>query len=199
MQEPQPLGCDLLGEIVDAGGVAPGRARLATKPSLTGSSPTPKTIGTVVVAALAAWAARLPPVAITATRRRTRSFITDGKRSNRPSSQWYSTVTFWPSMKPASLRPLRKASPKPATDDEALTKPTTGNARCWACAASGNAAAPPSAAMKSRRRRRICPSLAREPIGGSIARPKLAGVPDKGAALRNLGPLRRRVYVRDGS
>ena len=32
----------------------PGRARLATRPSLTGSSPTPKTMGIVVVAALAA-------------------------------------------------------------------------------------------------------------------------------------------------
>src|SRR5262245_46654292 len=35
----------------------PGRARLATRPNLTGSSPTPKTIGIVVVAALAASAA----------------------------------------------------------------------------------------------------------------------------------------------
>ena len=35
----------------------PGRARLATRPSLTGSSPTPKTIGIVAVAALAASAA----------------------------------------------------------------------------------------------------------------------------------------------
>jgi hypothetical protein len=35
----------------------PGRARLATRPSWTGSSPTPKTIGIVAVAALAASAA----------------------------------------------------------------------------------------------------------------------------------------------
>src|SRR5262245_14249051 len=47
----------------------PGRARLATRPNLTGSSPTPKTIGIVVVAALAAWAVAVwPGVAITATR-----------------------------------------------------------------------------------------------------------------------------------
>ena len=46
----------------------PGRVRLATRPSLTGSSPTAKTIGIVVVAALAARAAsELPGVAITAT------------------------------------------------------------------------------------------------------------------------------------
>src|SRR5262249_19716694 len=43
----------------------PGRARLATRPSLTGSVPTPKTIGIVVVAALAARApCRSPGVAI---------------------------------------------------------------------------------------------------------------------------------------
>jgi hypothetical protein len=71
---------------------------------------------------------------------------------NRPSSQWYSTVTFWPSMKPVSLRPLRKASTRTGTDDEALTKPTTGIVDRCAPAASGDAAAaPPSPAMNSRR------------------------------------------------
>src|SRR5262249_48021310 len=39
----------------------PGRARLATRPSPTGSSPTIKTIGVGVVAALAARAAAAPP------------------------------------------------------------------------------------------------------------------------------------------
>src|SRR5262249_8726163 len=41
----------------------PVRARLATRPSLTGSSATPKIMGIVVVAALAANALALPPVA----------------------------------------------------------------------------------------------------------------------------------------
>src|SRR5262249_61422896 len=60
---------------------------------------------TVVVAALAACAAKLPAgVAITATRRRTRSAMSAGRRSNWPSSQWYSTVTFWLSTQPASFR-----------------------------------------------------------------------------------------------
>src|SRR5262249_10603860 len=45
----------------------PGRFRLATRPSLTGSRPVVKTIGTVAVAALAAGAAGLVPTAITAT------------------------------------------------------------------------------------------------------------------------------------
>src|SRR5215472_9231512 len=49
----------------------PGFARFAMRPSATGSSPTPNTIGIVAVAAFAASEAGvLPGVAITATRRR---------------------------------------------------------------------------------------------------------------------------------
>src|SRR5262249_27564791 len=52
----------------------PGRLRLATKPSCTGSPPFVNTIGIVVVTDLAAIAETLPPVAtIIATWRRTRS------------------------------------------------------------------------------------------------------------------------------
>jgi hypothetical protein len=52
----------------------PGWLRLATSPTSTGSLPVMKTIGIVAVAALAANAAGLPPVAkITATGRRVRS------------------------------------------------------------------------------------------------------------------------------
>ena len=60
----------------------PGRARLATRPRLTGSSPTLKTMGIVVVAALAANGEGMPPVAtITATWRRTNSPASAGNRS----------------------------------------------------------------------------------------------------------------------
>ena len=45
----------------------PGRARLATRPSLTGSPPVAKTIGIVVVTALAASAEGVPVTAITVT------------------------------------------------------------------------------------------------------------------------------------
>ena len=58
----------------------PGRLRLATRPCATGSPPVLKTIGIVVVAALAANTA-LPKVEITATRRRTRSADNSGSRS----------------------------------------------------------------------------------------------------------------------
>ena len=56
-----------------------GRARLATRPSLTGSSMTPKMIGIVVVAALAASAPAVEAVAMTATRRRTKSAMRAGR------------------------------------------------------------------------------------------------------------------------
>jgi RHS repeat-associated protein len=64
------------------GNPTPGRARLATRPSLTGSSLTTKTMGIVVVAALAANAARGPSIAaIMATCRRTSSPASAGSRS----------------------------------------------------------------------------------------------------------------------
>jgi hypothetical protein len=66
----------------------PGRLRLATSPSATGSPPMVKTMGSVVVARLAASAAGSPPVdAITATWRCTRSAASAGNRSSRPSLQ----------------------------------------------------------------------------------------------------------------
>jgi hypothetical protein len=57
MQKPQPLSQHLLGEKVDTGRVAARLGEVRDQTSLTGSSPTPKTIGIVVVAALAASAA----------------------------------------------------------------------------------------------------------------------------------------------
>src|SRR5215831_9889122 len=99
-------------------------------------------MGIVVVAALAAWAPKMVPgVAMTATRRRTMSAITDDTRSNRPSNQLYSTVTFWPSTQPpASLRPLRNALARrtEASADLRLTRATTGNGGCCARAARGH-------------------------------------------------------------
>ena len=58
-QEFQPLGHQLSRENIVPVRLLPGLARLATRPSLTGSSPTLKTMGIVVVAALAATAAAI--------------------------------------------------------------------------------------------------------------------------------------------
>jgi hypothetical protein len=132
----------------------PGRFRLATKPCATGSLMA-KTIGIVVVASFAASAAAvLTGVAIKETRRRTRSAISAGRSSYRPSSQLYSILTFWPSAYPACPSPFRNAAlfPADASADAPVTKPITGIAGCCACAAAGHRAAPPTKVMNSRRR-----------------------------------------------
>jgi hypothetical protein len=73
----------------------PGRLRLATMPSLIGSPPMLNTIGIVLVAPLAASGAGAPPCAtIRDTGRPTSSVAIAGSRSNRPSAQRYSIVTF---------------------------------------------------------------------------------------------------------
>ena len=91
---------------------------------------------------------------MTATRRRTMSAITDDTRSNRPSNQLYSTVTFWPSTQPASVRPLRNALARrtEASADLRLTRATTGNGGCCARATSGHVVETAIPLMKSRRR-----------------------------------------------
>ena len=131
----------------------PGRLRLATRPSLTGSPPLAKTIGIVVVAALAASADGV-------VRRRSRppaggsrSATSAGNRSGRSSAQRNSIATFRPSTKPASFRPWRNAVMSAASASDALRRnPTTGIAGCCARAANGHATVPPpSSAMNSRR------------------------------------------------
>src|SRR5215211_5484594 len=132
----------------------PGRARLAMRPKLTGSWGTAKTIGIVAVAAFAAAAVGMPPpLAITATWRRTRSAASAGNRSYWPSAQRYTIVTFSCSTKPVSLRPWRNARSRSpmASGDLVSRKPITGIADCCARAVSGHAAAPPRSVMNSRR------------------------------------------------
>jgi hypothetical protein len=76
----------------------PGRAKLLTSPSAIGSPTTPNTIGTVVVACLAARAATVPPaVRMTSTLRATSSAARTGSRSIFPSAQRYSIRTLLPS------------------------------------------------------------------------------------------------------
>jgi hypothetical protein len=60
----------------------PGRLRLGTRPKLTGSEPTVKTMGIVFVAAIAARADAMSPVAaITATLARASSLANGGRRA----------------------------------------------------------------------------------------------------------------------
>ena len=60
-QQLQPLRAKLGVKMLTPVTLPPGRLRLATRPSLTGSSPLAKTMGIVVVAALAASAEATPP------------------------------------------------------------------------------------------------------------------------------------------
>ena len=72
-----------------------GRLRFATRPDAIGSAPLANTIGIVVVAALAAYAAGVPLMAaMTATWRPTRSAASPASRSYRPSAKRYSIKTF---------------------------------------------------------------------------------------------------------
>ena len=133
----------------------PGWIRLATSPALTGSTATAKTVGTVVVAALAATAVGVPPPATsTVTGRRASSVASAGSRLFWPSAQRYSIATFWPSTYPDSFNPCWNARRRTTykSGEALLRKPMTGIAGCWACAASGHAAAaPPRSDMNSRR------------------------------------------------
>ena len=82
-QKFQPLRRQLAGKKIDTGQVAARPARgWRQDQALTGSSPILKTMGMVVVAALAANVAGEPNAAITATCRRTRSSANAGNRSD---------------------------------------------------------------------------------------------------------------------
>ena len=132
----------------------PGRARLATRANLTGSSPVMKVMGMVDVAVLAAIVAGALVDAITGTCRLTRSAASRGNRSRSPSAHSNSIITFRPTSKAFSFRPSRNAATRltyPA-GDALLRNPTTGIAGCCARAAMGSAAVPASPAMNSRRR-----------------------------------------------
>src|ERR1051326_8996042 len=88
-----------------------------------------KTIGIVAVAFFAARAARAPPlVAITETLRSTSAAAKPGRRSNAPSAQRYSIVTFCPMAQPPSSSPRSKASTSAAKPpgDPTPRKPIAG-------------------------------------------------------------------------
>jgi hypothetical protein len=82
MQEFQPLADTSRAKYWMPVTLPPGRAKLATRPVLTGSVPTLKTIGIIAVAPFAVAMRVLLSVVMTATRWRTMSAISNGSRSN---------------------------------------------------------------------------------------------------------------------
>ena len=134
----------------------PGRARLATRPSLTGSSPTLKTIGIVVVAALAAKRGKRY------SRRRSRRPVGEPGRPPAPADDRIEPPPSGirsPRSRPRRSRfrsgpgEIRADGPRSRQAIWLLRNPITGIADCCARAASGHAAAaPPRRRMNSRRR-----------------------------------------------
>ena len=98
----------------------PGRARLATRPSPTGSAAFVITMGMVVVAFFAANAAGPPVTTIRSTLRRTRSAASSGRRSGFCSPNRYSMVIFFPSIHPSLLSSCRNASKRTALPEALL-------------------------------------------------------------------------------
>ncbi len=137
-QQPQSLARQIARRENNAGDIALRPVELVTKPALTGSAPVTNTMGNVEVAVLAAIAASWFAT-MTATCRLTRSLANAGKLSRWSLVQRYSILTFWPSTKPASLRPLRKATRRGAEARASPLRknPITGIAGCCARAPSG--------------------------------------------------------------
>ena len=79
-------------------------------PRPTGSLTATMTMGMVVVACMAAWAAGNPSVTMSSTGTRTSSVARVGSRSESPSAYRLSTVMFCPSTQPSARKPCPKAS-----------------------------------------------------------------------------------------
>jgi len=147
-QQFEPLRRQLAGLGGDSGEVAARPAKLATRPSTTGSPPVKKTIGIVVVAVFATSAVGVP------AERRDYSDLAGDKIgghcrqsiANVPPPSGIRSLHL-PSTKPASLKPWRNAATNGAEGpgEAKWRKPITGIAFCCARRATGQAsAAPPS-------------------------------------------------------
>src|SRR6516164_9470060 len=98
MQEPQPLGCHLFGEKINSRRIAPPDGQGWPQDQVGPGRPRHRIrLGSSQLPLWPRVAGPLPGIAITVTGRRTKSAISAGNRSYRPSSQWYSTATFCPS------------------------------------------------------------------------------------------------------
>jgi hypothetical protein len=130
----------------------PGRAKLATKPALTESDATAKTIGMVVVACFTT-AAAPPYVTITSTCRRRNSAVKSLTRAELPPAQRYSTSIVSPVVQPSSRRRVTKeAVHELQTVASAPSTPTSGGVPCCARATSGHAATVPGRSLTNSRR-----------------------------------------------
>src|SRR5262245_35360398 len=98
----------------------PGRAKLAIRPSATGSTEVVITIGMVVVAFFAANTGAVDVPTMTSTLRRTSSAASSGRRSFFCSANRYSKAMFFPSIQPSLLSSCRNASTRTALPEAVL-------------------------------------------------------------------------------
>src|SRR6266487_4857213 len=163
----------------------PGRAKLAMRPSPTGSMlPAAMTMGIFVVAALAACIGAGPLTTMTSTFIPTSSAAMPGRRSRAPSANPCSNVRFRPSAKPSSRRPCSNASPcGVVTLGPAFSTPTRYIfPACCVRAGSGHATATLTSAMNSRR---LTPSPRRHRCGQVL--PNLRQQLTRAVGLGNVG------------
>ena len=130
----------------------PGRAKLETRPALTGSNATAKTIGMVVIACFST-AAAFPYVTITSTCRRRNSAVKSLTRLELAPAQRYSISIVSPSIQPSSRRRSKKATVHAfQTVASAPSTPICRGVPCCANATSGHAATVPERSSTNSRR-----------------------------------------------
>ena len=157
---PRRFGPSSLVNTLTPVALPPGRLKLLTRPSWTGSKPLANTMGIVAVAAFAANAEPWSVTTSIVTCRRTSSVAITGKRSCWPSAKRYSIATLRPAAKPAVSRAFKNGVRNGASvsGERPLKYPMTGiPPGCCARAARGHsidgaAAAPAISVMNSRRR-----------------------------------------------
>ena len=155
--EPLSRRCSIR-RFVNPVALLPGRARLSTIPSPTGSTAFANTIGTDRLALCTAWTALAPEAKMTSGVSATNSAACLRYNSRSPALQRMSMRTLRPTDQPASCKPCRNAASRawPSSSSAAkfiITPTRRVPSDCCACAASDQLVAKPVIPlMKSRRR-----------------------------------------------
>jgi len=140
VQKPELLGAELCSNRSHPGDVAAGPVQARDQAGLHRVAAGVKTIGIVVVAALAARIAWKPGAMMTATRRRTSSAANSGSRPASLSAKRYSIATFAALDEAHVAQSLVESCENVGDGEPRLRNPTTG---IGSCARATNAKRPP--------------------------------------------------------
>src|SRR5262245_23045702 len=170
----------------------PGRARLSTRPALTGSTMLTKTIGTVRVVCCAAATATVPLATITSGASAANSAAYLRTLSASPAPQRWSIRKLRPTVQPNSCKPCANAARRVGScgssapvDRRTPTRRT--RSACCARAASGHAATEPAITwMKSRRLMQPPPGLTTRLILFKVQPSRHAVGPSKSSVTKSL-------------